>query len=418
MRETCSEGSESRVKKKTFFRKRADTEEKREKIRLSGEDFAAQNPYYAAIARGYHLAQMTLFSILACFVILSMLIRSDDITYENFFYLFKDIHAAVDSADVSFTTLVYDADETQNFATYRGGLAVAGESGLTVFTATGRQTLTQSLNMTAPQLLTSSRYILVYEQGGNDFAVYNSFARLHAGQLTGSISCAAISDAGWLAIASQGASSSSTVFLYDKNLNLKAEYYKNAYTTALALNEQGTLLVIASTDAVEGTYQTKLTLCRPGTEEVVYEWLIEDFFPLSCTFADDKTLYLTGTDRAMVLKTDGKITVDMSFDTVIHRAYHCTDGYAILLADGTLSIYSKEGTLIGQRADAADIRSVLVGKNMVHMMTDQSVMTYRIDTGVSTLTTYDFTLQKLLWYAEDELLVCSRSTARYLNTAH
>ena len=55
-------------------------EAKTEKIRLSGEDYAAQNPYYAAIARGYHLAQLTLFGLLAAFVILSMLIRSDDIT--------------------------------------------------------------------------------------------------------------------------------------------------------------------------------------------------------------------------------------------------------------------------------------------------------------------------------------------------
>ena len=69
--------------------KRDGTDIKKEKIRLSGDDFAAQNPYHAAIARGYHIAQLTLFSLLACFVILSMLIRSDDITYENLFYLFK-----------------------------------------------------------------------------------------------------------------------------------------------------------------------------------------------------------------------------------------------------------------------------------------------------------------------------------------
>ena len=112
-----------------------------EKIHLSGEDFAAQNPYYAMVARGYQLAQMTFFGLLCAFIILSMLIRADDITYENFFYLFKDIHAAVDSEDISFQTLVYNADETQDFATYRGGLAVVGESGLTVFSAR----LTQSL---------------------------------------------------------------------------------------------------------------------------------------------------------------------------------------------------------------------------------------------------------------------------------
>ena len=69
-----------------LFSNQQKTNHSEEKIRLSGEDFAAQNPYYAAIARSYHIAQLTLFSILACFVMLSMLIRADEITYENFFY--------------------------------------------------------------------------------------------------------------------------------------------------------------------------------------------------------------------------------------------------------------------------------------------------------------------------------------------
>ena len=211
-----------------LLQKRASDGPKEAKVKLSGEDFAAQNPYYAAIARGYHLAQLTLFGILTGFIIISMLIRSDDITYENFFYLFKDIHAAVDSADVSFTTLVYNADETQDYATYRGGLAVAGESGLTVFSATGRQTMVQTLNMTTPHLLTSSRCILVYEQGGNEFSLYNSFARITAGKSADPISCAAISDSGWFALASQSGTSSK-IAVYDKHSDLKTEHFKNGF---------------------------------------------------------------------------------------------------------------------------------------------------------------------------------------------
>ena len=392
-------------------------EAKKEKIRLSGDDFAAQNPYHAAIARGYHIVQLALFSLLACFVILSMLIRSDDITYENLFYLFKDIHAAVDSTDVTFSTLVYDADETQNFATYRGGLAVAGESGLTVFTATGRQTLTQSLNMTAPRLLTSSRYILVYEQGGEDFSIYNSFARLHAGKTEGNIHCAAVSDAGWFALAAQKDAGSAVISVYDKNTNLKTEFFKNAYATALALNNDGSLLAIVTTNAVGGVYQTKLELYRPGTDELQQEWTFQGLFPLSCSFADNKTLYLTGTDRMLVLHRNGDTLVDMTFDTGIHRVYHCPDGYALGLSDGTLAIYTVDGTPIGQRADAGDIRSVLIGSETIHMMTEDTLMTYRIDSGESKSVTYDFTLQELLWYEENELLLCSRSTARYLDTS-
>ena len=388
-------------------------DEATEKIRLTGEEYASQNPYYASIARGYHLAQMALFGLLAAFIILSMLIRSDDITYENFFYLFKDIHAAVDSDEVSFSTLVYDADETQDFATYRGGLAVAGESGLTVFTATGRQTLNQTLNMNSPILLSSSRGVLVYEQGGYHFALYNSFTRLHAGQTEGMLSCAAISDYGWFAVASHDGSSSN-ISLYDKHSKLKTEYFKNGFTTALALNTAGDLLAIVTTDAQDGAFLTRMELYRPGTDELLREWSFDHFFPITCRFADNKTLYLVGTDRMLILGQNGDTHVDITFDKTIERAFCSDHGYALRFSDGTLGIYDEAGTLIGQRGEAEDVRAVLVGEEKVYMMTEFTLMSYDIKTGEGSQTQYDFPLQELLWYAEDELLLCSRSTARFL----
>jgi len=388
----------------------------KEKIRLSGEDFAAQNPYYAAIARGYHIAQLTLFSILACFVMLSMLIRSDDITYENFFYLFKDIHAAIDSNEISFDSLVYDADEAQAFETYRGGLAVAGKSGLTIFTATGRQTLSQSLGMISPQLLSSSRCILVYDQGGKEFSLYNSFARIHHGKTSGEYSCAAISDSGWFTLAEQDGNSA-VISVYDKHSDLKTEHFKNGYVTSLALNRQGSLLAILMTDAANGSYQTTLSLYRPGTDRLEQEWSFSDFFPLACSFSDNETIFLTGTDRTLVLSREGEIVSDLPISSPILSAFHTDAGFAILCADGTLFIYDAEGMLIGARENAENIRSVLIGEKKVYMLTEYSLMIYDLQTGESSVETYNYPIQTLLWYAEDELLLCSRSTARYLHMA-
>ena len=390
----------------------AEQAEAAEKIRLSGEDFAAQNPYYAAIARGYHIAQLTLFSILACFVMLSMLIRSDDITYENFFYLFKDIHTAIDSNEISFDSLVYDADEAQTFAAYRGGLAVAGKSGLTVFTATGRQTLSQSLGMSSPQVLSSSRCILVYDQGGEQFALFNSFSRIHHGQTSGEYQTAALSDSGWFALAEQNGSSA-LISVYDKHSDLKTEHIKNGYVTSLALNDAGTILAIAMTDAVDGMLQTSLSLYKPGTDQLMYEGKWNNFVPLSVSFSDDETLCMIGTDRAMLLKRDGEIVCDLMFDSTICRAFPAAAGFAVCCEDGSLFVYDQAGELI-YRGDAEGIRSVLVGEKNVYMLTEYALTLYDIPTGESTVNTYDYPIQTLLWYAEDELLLCSRSTARYL----
>ena len=400
------------IKKMKFF----SASNKTEKINLSSEDFASQNPYYAAIARGYHIAQLALFGLLSAFIILSMLIRSDDITYENFFYLFKDIHAAVDSHDIGFQTLVYNADETQDFAAYRGGLAVAGESGLTVFSATGRQTLVQRLNMTAPKILTSADCILVYELNGTDYALYNSFARISGRQLDSPIRAATLSDSGRYALATQN-DANAKISVYNKHSSLITEHFVNGYVTALSLNPDGDLLAILTTDAVNGNYQTKLTLYRTGTEKKIAEQSFDGFFPLSCEFADNKTLYLTSQNNMFVLNQNGSITVSILSASPINRAFYSEAGYALLTEDGRLTLYHKNGAIIGQRENAQDIRAVLVGQKQIYMITEYSLIEYSIEDGQGMQTDFDFPLQQLLWYSEDELLICSRSTARFIQIA-
>jgi hypothetical protein len=154
-------------------------------------------------------------------------------------------------------------------------------------------------------------------------------------------------------------------------------------------------------------------LYQPGTDRLVQEWVFSDFFPLECSFADSETVFLSGAKRALVLNRDGEISVDLSFDTPICRTFHSEMGFALLSDGGELSIYGKNGELIGIRQGAENIRSVLVGDETVYMMTDDTLMAYQIATGESAVTTYTYELQKLLWYSEDELLICSRSTARY-----
>ena len=116
----------------------------------------------------------------------------------------------------------------------------------------------------------------------------------------------------------------------------------------------------------------------------------------------------------LVLNRGGEILVDAIHENLIDRFFYSEDGYALLKHDGVLSIYRKDGSLIGQRADAGDIRSVMIGKERIYMMTEYTLLQYSIASGQGEQTTYDFPLQKLLWYSEDELLLCSRSTARFI----
>ena len=126
-----------------------------------------QNEYYEKISAGLGIFQVVLYLSLFAFVVLSFLRNTSLITYENFYFFFKDLNASVETVDVMRSDSVsYPTSNRQSFTLYRKGLAVAGENAVTVFTATGRQTVSANVSYQNPIAVGAGKYLLVYEMGG------------------------------------------------------------------------------------------------------------------------------------------------------------------------------------------------------------------------------------------------------------
>ena len=83
---------------------------------LRHEDFnAAGDVYYADISVAYKIAERVLWTVLVIFILFSVLFNYKDITYDNFYYLFKDFSSAVDSGASDYEVLSYDSDSRQSF---------------------------------------------------------------------------------------------------------------------------------------------------------------------------------------------------------------------------------------------------------------------------------------------------------------
>ena len=151
------------MKKCSFSRKAAsDTVAEKEQINLQNP----RNAYYDNISNIYHTLFLVFLAALLVFVCASMLCNLELFTYENFYYLAKDINAASDLLSGTGNVINYETSvRNQTFTLYRGGLAVGGDSGLQLFTATGRETLNTSPDYVQPVLRGSDRYLLVYDIG-------------------------------------------------------------------------------------------------------------------------------------------------------------------------------------------------------------------------------------------------------------
>ena len=111
------------------------TEPQKEKV-LSFEDFdRAGDDYYATVSAYYKVLERILVAILILFLLFSIIVNRKEITYDNFYFLLRDIPAAADEANNVYETISYEADSRQHFVSYRGGIASISPSKISIFTA-------------------------------------------------------------------------------------------------------------------------------------------------------------------------------------------------------------------------------------------------------------------------------------------
>ena len=156
------------------------------------------------------------------FVLLSIIFNYQEITYDNFFYLMRDFSSAVDAETTTHETISYEASPGQHFALYRGGVAVVSPSGISAFTATGRRTLQAESDFSAPFVVCSDQYMLVYDTAGKTFSVYNSFAKVYTETLTYPVVGASFASDGSFALITREADRRAVVHIYDKDFRRQA----------------------------------------------------------------------------------------------------------------------------------------------------------------------------------------------------
>ena len=154
-----------------------------------------KSAYYETASARFGIAQVVIFLALLAFVILSLLNNRELVTYENFYYFFKDLNAVnLDLYDAD--TVAYPTDEIQSFTLYRKGLAVGGNNSVSVFTQSGRQLISASVSYRNPVALGSGKYLLVFDLGGTGYSLYNSYSQIHSGSTDAAITAGAISPEG------------------------------------------------------------------------------------------------------------------------------------------------------------------------------------------------------------------------------
>lgn len=382
-----------------------------------------RNEYYETISARLGIVQVVLFLSLFAFIVLAFFANTEMVTYQNFYYFFQDLNASAERVDIfEGDSLTYATDEEQDFVLYRGGLAVAGNTSVTVFSATGRQLLSATVQYQHPVAVGAGKYLLVYEMGGKQYSLYNSNLQLHTGSTDYPISGAAVSDSGMYALISSSEKSTSTVSLYNSRFQLMNRYHKSGYVTDVAIDSAGKTVAILTATPSDGLLSTSLMLAIPGEGEALANAELGSSVGLSCAFTDSGQVALLCRDGIFFVDREGKTTSGYSFEGKHPARFSLgRDGAAVVLKKNMVSakniviVFDKNGKIVYNESVSTETEQIDRIGNVLYGMTEEGILRIELDSGNTSFLPCQTADRALLAVAEDEVLCCSPQKAVYLS---
>ena len=382
----------------------------------------ARNEYYENVSAGLGILQVVLYLSLFAFVVLSFLTNTNLITYQNFYHFFQDLNASAERVDIfSHDSVSYSTNEEQSFTLYRKGLAVAGNTGVTIFSATGRQLVSHGIQYNDPVAVGSGKYLLVYERGGKQYSIYNANTQMYAGETEYPITGAAVSDSGMYALISSASDANSAVYLYNNRFALVNIYKKGGNVLDAAISADGHRIALLTVTPSGGGVSTAVMLAEPGKGTAIAERVIAPSIGLQCRFTDSGKLVALCTTGVAYLSSNGELDFFYDFEGKIPATADLSaDGVAICLKKSAISekniiiIFDKSGKIVYNGVIPQSVNSLAYKEGVLFFTVYNGVS--RLDIASKEMTFEEYTTdgKVLLAVNEKEILLCSPQKAVYI----
>jgi len=289
--------------------------------------------YFNNVSTLFRIAEFAILFSLAVFLIVSALGNLTGISYTNAEYIIRNFALELESNKNVSTELVFNPDTDMDFALFSGGLAVSGNTGVSVFSATGTRTLYDSEDFVSPVIRASDKYTLVFESAGTEYYIYNQFSRVYSGHTTYPITGACIADNGNYVLIGKADGYTSAASVYDSDFNLVNRFLMNGFIVSAELDKEGGMYAMASVDIAEdGRYECEILRVTVGDSSADNGFVFEDIMPLSVEFGDDE-IFVLCTDRLIICGFDGT-DKEIKFGEGSPEAFSVSEGFACVVLKG------------------------------------------------------------------------------------
>ena len=299
------------------------------------EEETIRNERFEKIADRIRIFKFIAVALLVIYIIYMAFTYRDLLTVENFRYLVRSVDLDVGVGLETDGGIVYDADPENLIIKFREYLAVIGSGKLRIFDGGGMESYSEDVKYVSPAVLTSDRYMLIYDRSGGGYSIYSCFDKQKSEDPGYPISAAAVSDSGFYAVAAPSSDYDGVVYVYNSSLKLINRVFKNKRVTSLALSGSGDELLITclSTDE-RGQPVAEITLLPTSTGSSRLLFNIEGVVPCASGVNDDGSFWVASNDGIRVFDREGGALGKIAFDAYSASSYSASDdGFVLYCRD-------------------------------------------------------------------------------------
>ena len=387
---------------------------------IKAEYASPRNEYYGKVSERFSIAQTLLYVLPTLVVLISLMINSEWITYENFYYFFSDMGDYITSSDSNIEDVMYSVDRNQSFELYGGKLAVAGNSGFKLYTSSGRLIVDDSEDIGNPKLEASDRYLLMYDSGGTEFRIYNMFTEIFSDHAAGDIFTADVADSGDVVIVTKGDAYNSSIDLYNSKFKLKKSYkLANDYVVDVSLSSNGAKLAVLSYSFNGAEVISKVGITDTSGNGGFNEIKINGSFPLYCEFTSSGRLNVICDDRIVSYEENGREIKEILFgdDGRAVFADMNSDGAAVVVQKNQeyrLIVFDRNGNSVYNDHLSGSTEGIRLYGSFVFVDSDETIMRIDLSSKKVSRVPCRYFGGEMLIKSDQEVLLCLPERVKYI----
>ena len=357
--------------------------------------------------------------VLVLFLLGGLILFENDITVENLRYLVKYLDFSSAGAFFEESVIPYNADSGNQFFVFRGDLALVNAGGVTLFDRRGSAVMTDSFKMSSPACVCGDRYLAVYDLGGHQVRIYNSFSLLYEKTFDYMVQSVSVNGDGAFCVVTSKKNYHSAVYVFDRDFKETYQWLSaDKYAVDAYLSDQD-VLTVSAIRSEDGELVSDLIELKIGNKDPVSTFSVKDELPLAHDSRRNGTFLIT--DKALRWIKKGKEERIQTFpDGSIKKFAMGKKRFAVLqdeLSVGVnfnLHIYDLEMNEISSHKFSVSIRDIEILNDTVYVLTHSEL--YVIRDGKDTVEiplSEDYLDLGVL--SKDSVILCSDTQAEIRN---